>query len=248
MKTYVRPSAAILPQSGTAPQGIGNICSLRAAIAATGKHTFPHCQCPRPPVSVLGHLSVSPDAGNIRSPQCRNSATIWHGPASSQKHLFPRSPHAPATPATTSTPKNICFSKRRRPTTAQTQHLAKPRNICSPKPFPSHQHLRQQSRDNTLTDAENICSHNWQRCRALPSLPRNRPRLPRPEPGSIHAVFTVQRLLQPPAGFPRLDAPAAGCTEEDRVGGLLQRTAHPVNHLSGHRQRPAIRTDKNAPF
>ena len=166
---------------------------------------------------------------NIRSPQCCNSAAIWHGSVSYQKHPFPRSPHAPATPATTSTPKNI----------------------CSPKPFPSRQHLRQQSRDNALTDAKNICSHNWRNChrrRALPSLPSNRPRLPRPKPGSIHAVLTVQRLLQPPAGFPRLDAPAAGCTEEDWVGGLFQRTAHPVNHLSGHRQRPAIRTDKNAPF
>ena len=83
-------------------------------------------------VSVLGHLSVSPDAGNIRSSQRRNSAAIRHSPASYRKHPFPRSPHAPATPATTSTPKNI----------------------CSPKPFPSHQHLRQQSKDNTLTDAK----------------------------------------------------------------------------------------------
>lgn len=99
MKTYVLHSAARLRQSGTAPQGIRNICSLRAAIAAHMKTYVPA-------------LSVSPDAGNIRSFQRRNSATIRHGPASYQKHPFPRSPHAPATPATTSTPKNICSPSR----------------------------------------------------------------------------------------------------------------------------------------
>ena len=147
LETYVRHSAAILPQSGTAPQGIRNIRSLRAASPPTGKHTFPHCQCPRPPVSVLGHLSVSPDAGNIRSPQCRNSATIWHGPASYRKHMFHKPSRSPATPATTSTPK--------------------PKNICSPSRPATSTYA-----NNPRTTPSQMSKHMFSQLAQLPQTPR----------------------------------------------------------------------------
>ena len=83
MKTYVCPSAAILPQSGTAQQGIRNICSLRTAIVAHRKTYVPAlsvspatCQCPRmletyvrPSAAILPQSGTALQAiKNIRSP------------------------------------------------------------------------------------------------------------------------------------------------------------------------------------
>ena len=87
LETYVRPSAALLRQSGTAPQGIGNICSLRAASPPTGKHTFPHCQCPRPPVSVPGCWKHT----FVPAPQfCRNPAQPCKLSKTSVPQIAPR--------------------------------------------------------------------------------------------------------------------------------------------------------------
>ena len=83
LETYVRHSAAILPQSGTAPQGIRNIRSLRAAIVAHRKTYVPAlsvspatCQCPRMLETYVCHsAAILPQSGtaqqaikNIRSP------------------------------------------------------------------------------------------------------------------------------------------------------------------------------------
>ena len=89
METYVRPSAAILPQSGTAPQGIGNICSLRAASPPTGKHTFPRCQCPRMlETYVRPSAAILPQSGT--APQgIRNICSLRAASSPTGKHTFP---------------------------------------------------------------------------------------------------------------------------------------------------------------
>ena len=94
MKTYVRPSAALLRQSVTAPQG------LKTSVLKS----HPPAASPMPAAKNSAKTFVSPNAAGL--PQSRQR------PARHQKHLFPRSPHAPATPATTSTPKNICSPSR----------------------------------------------------------------------------------------------------------------------------------------
>ena len=110
MKTYVCPSAAILPQSGTAQQGIRNICSLRTAIVAHRKTYVPAlsvspatCQCPRMlETYVRPYAAILPQSGtaqqaikNIRSPD-RPTHQQRQPPRARLKTSVPQS-HSPAT-------------------------------------------------------------------------------------------------------------------------------------------------------
>ena len=142
LETFV---LSVLPSPPTGKHTFSHYRCPRHPIGALGILTVPSasCRCPRHPVGALGILTVpshpvgacvsAPDVRNIRSPQRRTATAIHHSPASYRKHPFPKLPRSAAPTLATATT---------------------PRNICSPKPFPSHQHLCQQSKDNTLTDAK----------------------------------------------------------------------------------------------
>ncbi len=170
MKTYVRPSAALLRQSVTAPQG------LKTSVLKS----HPPAASPMPAAKNSAKTFVSPNAAGL--PQSRQR------PARHQKHLFPRSPHAPATPATTSTPKNICSLTPRRPATIRHGPASYRKHL-----FPRSPHAP--ATPATTSTPKNICSLTPRRPAAIRHGPASYRK--HPFPRSPHAPATPATTSTP---------------------------------------------------